>query len=368
MGRPIGKHIDSRELNGLVPSYSGDGRREYSPLPASIRDAEHHLASCPECRRKVSQYLQLMDRSSNVNACEAGSPQRGCPTDIDWHEVAAGLGPEARTRQLITHAARCAHCGPFLRAASSADDPTPQEEEFLAQLKAPSRPALLATNEPATAIRDLSIWRQFLDWKILVPAGALLILVAILNASRPSSSAPLSGTDLARFAASTHQRHLQGSLALAIQTDSQPLLSQWLHENSQFSLALPASSEDPRQELAYRLEGARLIQIDDKTAAYIAYRMPADPVSLIVTPVSVAVASGGIEVAFQKVTFHYHMVQGYKVVTWSVHGLTYALVSQEGNKTQRSCMVCHSAMRDRDLSHTPTPLPDRKNPAEAVWQ
>jgi hypothetical protein len=39
-----------------------------------------------------------------------------------------------------------------------------------------------------------------------------------------------------------------------------------------------------------------------------------------------------------------------------VNGLTYALVSEEGNDTQKSCMVCHSAMRDRDLSHTPTPL------------
>jgi hypothetical protein len=33
------------------------------------------------------------------------------------------------------------------------------------------------------------------------------------------------------------------------------------------------------------------------------------------------------------------MVQGYKVVTWSIHGLTYGLVSREGNQTQQSCMV-----------------------------
>ena len=76
----------------------------------------------------------------------------------------------------------------------------------------------------------------------------------------------------------------------------------------------------------------------------------------MVTPDSVAVASGGVEVDYKKVSFHYGTVEGYKVVTWSVHGLTYALVSQEGNSTQRSCMVCHSAMRDRDLSQTPTPL------------
>jgi hypothetical protein len=84
--------------------------------------------------------------------------------------------------------------------------------------------------------------------------------------------------------------------------------------------------------------------------------METGPVSLMVTPDSVAVASGGIIADFKKVSFHYRMVEGYKVVTWSLRGRTYALVSQEGNSTQRSCMVCHSPMRDRDLSQTPTPL------------
>ena len=183
------------------------------------------------------------------------------------------------------------------------------------------------------------------------------MLVALLSAARPSSS-PLSGTELAQFAASTHKQRLQGNLALEAQIDSQPRLSEWLHTKSQLSLALPASSQ---AELPFRIEGARLIQIHNKTAAYIGYQMEADPVSLIVAPITVAVASGGVEVDFKKVNFHYQTIEGYKVVTWSVHGLTYALVSGEGNKTQRSCMVCHSAMRDRNLSHTPTPLADQKN-------
>ena len=110
------------------------------------------------------------------------------------------------------------------------------------------------------------------------------------------------------------------------------------------------------------------MQVGGKTAAYIAYQMQTGPVSLMVTPDSVAVASGGVEVNFKKVSFHYGMVEGYKVVTWSLHGLTYALVSQEGNSTQQSCMVCHSAMRDRDLSHTPTPLDTAGNAVGPVLQ
>ena len=124
----------------------------------------------------------------------------------------------------------------------------------------------------------------------------------------------------------------------------------------------------PGEERPYRLEGARLVQIGGKTAAFIAYQMQSGLVSLMVTPDSVAVASGGVQADFKKVSFHYAMVEGYKVVTWSLHGRTYALVSQEGNSTQRSCMVCHSAMRDRDLSQTPTPLGAEGNAVEPVLQ
>ena len=56
--------------------------------------------------------------------------------------------------------------------------------------------------------------------------------------------------------------------------------------------------------------------------AYIAYTMQADPVGLIIAPVSEAVASGGAEVSFKKVRFHYYSIEGYKAVIWSVHGLT----------------------------------------------
>jgi anti-sigma factor RsiW len=203
---------------------------------------------------------------------------------------------------------------------------------------------------------------------VFVPALALLLIVGVLGTRPPSSRTSLSGPGFAEFAVSTHQQHAQGSLALDVRSDSQQVLNDWFKAKSQFSLALPASPAAPGEERPYRLEGARLLRVGDRTAAYIAYQMQAGPVSLVVAPDSVAVASGGVQVDFKKVSFHYSTVKSYKVVTWSVHGLTYALVSQEGNSTQRSCMVCHSAMRDRDLSQTPTPLRVEQNPAESVWQ
>src|SRR5262249_34846441 len=121
-------------------------------------------------------------------------------------------------------------------------------------------------------------------------------------------------------------------------------------------------------QLPSNLAGVRLLHIGSKRVAYVAYSMQSDLVSLIVAPDSVAVASGGVEVDFATVNFHYATVEGYEAVTWSVHGLTYALISQDRNRTQRSCMVCHSVMRDRDLSQTQTPPPAKRNMAEPMWQ
>jgi anti-sigma factor RsiW len=377
MGRPFDRHINVQELDALVPLFSKTGG-ELSRLPlAAVREAERHLEICEACTGKVSEYRSLMNRLSNGVVSEAAPPGPDCPQDqdVDWNEVAAGLWPESKANQLILHAALCNHCGPLLRAATSVDDePTPEEEKLLAELKAPSRPAVKVRREsiPSDHLPP-PVRRWFLQWKVFAPALALVIIVAVLGTRPPSTPRRLAGSQFAEFAVRTHRQRALGHLALDVQTDSQQVLNEWFKTKAQFSLVLPASPAAPGEEQPNRLEGARLVQVGGKTAAFIAYQMPTAQmpkaaVSLIVAPDSVAVASGGIVADFRKVSFHYATLEGYKVVTWSLHGLTYALVSQEGNSTQRSCMVCHSAMRDRDLTHTPTPLPVERSGIEPVWQ
>jgi len=368
MGRPFDKHIDNEELDALVPTSSESGKDRHRLSPDAVRKAVSHVESCADCSCKVSKYRELMHRCSNVAGPAVPSLGADCPKDgdVDWHEVAAGLWPELKTTQLIMHAALCDHCGPLLRAAISLDDPTPQEKELLAELKEPSWPVIQGKPQPIPS-NPSPIWRR-LQWSVFVPAAALVLIVAMLSTIPRSSPIPLSGPEYAKFAVNTHKQHVQGNLALDVSADSQQTLNEWFKANSKFSLALPASPVVPGEERPYRLEGARLLQVGGKTAAYIAYQMQTGPVSLMVTPDSVAVASGGVEVNFKKVSFHYGMVDGYKVVTWSLHGLTYALVSREGNTTQQSCMVCHSAMRDRDLSHAPAPLGSAANTVEPAWQ
>ena len=121
MGRPFDKHIDNEELNALV-SPSPEGEQQLHGLSVdAVREAVRHVKSCRDCSRKVSKYRQLVNRSSNVVVSEAAPPGADCPIDrdVNWHEVAAGLWPELKAKQLIMHAALCDHCGPLLRAATS---------------------------------------------------------------------------------------------------------------------------------------------------------------------------------------------------------------------------------------------------------
>lgn len=376
MGRPFDKHIDNRELNALVPSSLENGHMLQGLSPDALHEAERHVRSCADCSTKVSKYRRLVNMVSIVAASNGAPPGVGCPKDedVDWQEVAAGQWPELKAKQLIIHAALCDHCGPLLRAATSVDDdPTAEEEQMLAELAAPSRPATQARREPPPPHGPPPVWRRFLSWNVFVPAAGLVLLFGILIGLPRSSSKPLSGPDYAEFAVTTHRQHVEGKLPLEVRSASQQTLNEWFKEKSRFPLALPAAPEVAGEARPYRLQGARIVKVAGKPAAFIAYevwtpKLQMTPASLIVTRDSVAVASGGVQVNFKKVSFHYATVQGYKVVTWSMHGLTYALVSQETNSTQGSCMVCHSAMRDRDLSHTPAPLHTPQDPSENVLQ
>lgn len=364
MSRPLNKHIDNAELDALMPTAPETACAMESPSLEVIREIRQHLAACRECRGKVQQYWLLVTHHRS-EAREVAPRGPDCPEDIDWYEVALGLWPEFKAAQLLAHAAVCDHCGPQLRAATRLESAaTPCEEAFLDELRAPS------PDPGLTGVWRLPHPQSFKWW---IAALALVLVVGVLTVRSSLSPTHLSGQEFAEFAVATHRQRAQGRLALDVHSDSQQTLNDWFKAKSPFSLALPARSALADKQRPYRLEGARLVPLKGKSAVFIAYQVQTSALqttaaSLTVIPDSLAVASGGTEAGFTKVTFHYLTVEGYKVVTWSLHGLTYALVSSEGNKTQRSCMVCHSALGDRDLSGTATPLPITPNPLEPVLQ
>jgi hypothetical protein len=310
----------------------------------------------------VWKYWMLVNRVSTVLS-ENAPPGPECPraADVSWQEIAKGLWPELKATQLMMHAAVCDHCGPLLREATRRQN---SEDALLSTLVDSPRDAARLSGPNARSL-----------WQAVRLIGPALVLIAIAAAWGLKSSIPLrqlSGREIAEFAVLNHRKHLRHDASLDLTTDSLATLNTWLKANSQLSLSLPTSAGVPDESHPYSLEGARLLRLSGKTAVFIAYqpldRSPSPRVSLTVTPDSLGVASGGAVADFKKVSFHYSMVRKYKVVTWSLHGLTYSLVSSEGPATQKSCMVCHSVMKDRDLTDVPTPLSSYGSVSRPVWQ
>lgn len=191
----------------------------------------------------------------------------------------------------------------------------------------------------------------------LAIAAVLLVLLMPLviwrGMSRTDHSEPSS---FALMAADTHLRRTRGQLPLEVETAAPQGISEWFANKVNFSVKLPNYQESSGQEKLYTLEGARLVGYKDDYAAYVAYRMKARPISLVITSDSVAKPSGGEEIVARGLTFHYNAIHGLKVITWSDRGLTYALVSDLEERGQQSCIVCHQGTKDQDLI---TPLKPR---------
>lgn len=176
---------------------------------------------------------------------------------------------------------------------------------------------------------------------------ALLLGVWYLSKKKSAELHPTS--DFAMMAVDNHQRHLRGQLPLEKASDAPEEISEWFFGKVSFLVKLPNYQESSGQEKIYDLEGARLVGYKNDYAAFVAYRMHKRPISLVMTSDSVARPSGGEEVVFKGITFHYDTINGLKVITWSDRGLTYALVSDLEERGEQSCILCHQGTKDQDF-------------------
>lgn len=190
-------------------------------------------------------------------------------------------------------------------------------------------------------------------WIVAAAAGLLVLLFPVLvwqfvkQSEGPAVSGP---SRFALMAADTHLRHMRGELPLEIEAPDDPqAISSWFANKVKISVQLPNYQESSGQEKLYTLEGARLVYYQTDYTAYVSYRMKDRPISLVITSESVAMPSGGEEIASRGLRFHYNAIAGLKVITWSDRGLTYALVSDLEERGQKSCIVCHQGTKDQDF-------------------
>jgi len=186
--RPFDKHLDSDELDGLVSLHAASVTDSGRLSEQALGEAQRHIESCQDCSRKVQMHKSVQSEISSVGAPSKVPPCPDCTRDVEWLEVAAGLLPETKTRELMKHAAQCGYCGPLLRNAAETllDEASPKEEEVLAGLSS-ARPEwqrniaeTLRGNIQDKQLRNggNSWWQRFFSWPR--PAFAVAALAAVV--------------------------------------------------------------------------------------------------------------------------------------------------------------------------------------------
>ena len=181
-----------------------------------------------------------------------------------------------------------------------------------------------------------------LVWQAL-SAACCLIAAGLLLA--PSFIERYKATNYIDAAIAAHHSFLHGTLPLEVQSDSPEVVASWFTGKVPFTFRLPKSGEGTG-EAVYRLAGGRLVNYDNKYAALVAYQMQKQRISLLVASDDSAPSAGGQEVRSGSLLFHYRKRANLNVITWTTHGLTYALVSSLPGTGQKSCLVCHQNMAD----------------------
>jgi hypothetical protein len=181
-------------------------------------------------------------------------------------------------------------------------------------------------------------------------ALAAMILVVVLGLTfvprvvRQAEAATFIDT-----AGTTHRAYHENQLPLEIRSGSPEAVTAWFAGKVPFQFRLPSSEAPPGGHPAYTLTGARLVKFKNENAALVTYQMKAETISLLIASDKSAVAAGGDEIRSGKLTFHYNTRAELNVITWSTHGITYALVSSIHGSAQHSCLVCHQNMADQNV-------------------
>jgi anti-sigma factor RsiW len=249
-----------------------------------------------------------------------------------------------------------------------------EEERALSSLLRETRPLYvapqalltriaLAATEQAAAISRASVrsrktrmqhlTRWLLDlcqpafrWK---PLAAMILAMVLGLVFIPDAVQRVRATDYVEAATRIHRSYLDGILPLQCRARSPDEITTWLAGKTPFHFQLPASQSVPNSKPVYWLTGASLVSYKGSPAALVGYETPTEKISLVIASSRSAVVAGGQQVRSGGLSFHYRSGANFQVITWTNHGLTYALVSSSTDSPQRSCLVCHQDMADQNL-------------------
>ena len=194
--------------------------------------------------------------------------------------------------------------------------------------------------------RLLDLSQRTLHWKPLAAMTIVFVLGLVLI---PDAVQRVRATDYVEAATQIHRSYVNGVLPLQCLSHSPEVVTAWFAGKTPFHFQLPGSQALANNKSVYWLTGGRIVSYKGSPAALVAYETPKDKISLLIASSRSAVVGGGEEVRSGGLTFHYRSGANSQVITWTNHGLTYALVSSLTGSPQRSCLVCHQDMADQNL-------------------
>ena len=197
---------------------------------------------------------------------------------------------------------------------------------------------------PGFGVRDVR--RSGFRWMAL---AAMIIVVVLGLTLVPTVVRHAEAATFIDAAVTNHRAYEGNQLPLEIRSNSPEAVTAWFAGKVPFQFRLPSSQSPPGEHPAYALTGARLVKFKNENAALVSYQMKEEAISLLIASDKSAIAAGGDEIRSGGLTFHYNIRAGLNVITWSTHGITYALVSSIHGSAQHSCLVCHQNMADQNV-------------------
>jgi anti-sigma factor RsiW len=290
------------------------------------------MSNCDERSIDILFYLdnaltgqKLADFRAHLAACS------NCRERLEEEKALSSLLREARPLYLAPQALRA-------RVAAAA---TEQASGFSAS----------SDRSRKTAIQNLTRWWRYVTWHAFSwkPLAAMALVLVLSLLFIPGAVERVRATDYVEAATEIHRSYLQGALPLQCRSHSPEVVTAWFAGKTPFHFQLPTSQSVPNGKAVYWLTGARVVSYKGSPAALVAYETPTEKISLLVASSKSAIVAGGEEVRSGALTFHYRSGANSEVITWTNHGLAYALVSPLNGSPQHSCLVCHQDMADQNL-------------------